>query len=191
MFENIIQSIICAQYEHTLGRSRPINRDTGAIATDPNNAMEITFSLSNHWDREDGYRHLKILIYGGGSNYIGVYGSLDWSVIENEAILDDDTTAHAYTEGKTPWVLYGYHDSGWREAVGYILREFSERISCINALFNGATGWYKVVPISKSAADALSDINRSRYDSRSKESWKRLSELEFQFPDVEKAIEEV
>jgi len=178
VFENIVKNIICSQFDKTLGRD-----SDPQLFSSRDKAMQITFSLSADYDKEDGFRHLKILIFGGGSNYISVYGMTDWNVIENDALTDEDDPhvkdGRDYIEGATPWVLYGCHDSCWRDAVGRLLREFRERISTIDYLFNGATGWYTVVPITETAGKVLGKINSAWYDSHTKR--QKLSDLEFHF----------
>src|ERR1700722_7192684 len=100
MFENIVESIICSEFD---------KRYRGG-EIDKNQAMLIKFSLALNYEIEDGYRNLHILIFGGGYNYIGVYAKADWTVSDGER----GTDAFVYTKGETPFVLYGYHDSCWR-----------------------------------------------------------------------------
>jgi hypothetical protein len=176
--DNIVQNIICSQFDSTFGRSRSDTKATiqthggRSITIDTNSAidhaMQVKFSLSPNYDVEDGYRNLTILLFGNGSNYIAVYAKVDWHV--------QYTTTE---KGESPWVCYGYHDSCWRDAVGSILREFHGRINTIDYLFNGPTGWYKDVTLTEEQIVSLKAIRDARYE---KGDWTRLTDLEFHFP---------
>ena len=150
MLTNVVDSIICSQFNHAFGYARK-SPEASRFRTEPDRAMLVKFSLSPDYDREEGYRNLSILIFGGGANYIGVYGKLDWNVIAREDLTDDDppcvVEGRDYVKGETPWVLVVYHDSCWRGGVHGLLWQYRDRISTIDSLFNGDTGWYSDVQV--------------------------------------------
>jgi hypothetical protein len=175
MFSYIVGNIICSEFEHTFGGSRPDAKTNSEI----HRAMQVRFSLNPDYTKEDGYRHLTVLLYGGGSNYIAVYGKLDWNVIP----VEYDGKTKEYTEGNTDWVLLGYHDSCWRSAVTDLLWKYRERIATIDSLFNGPTGWYKTINLTEEERKRLHEIRTDRDKSFSTLNHKqvKLEDLEFQF----------
>lgn len=187
---NIIQSIICSQFESTFGRSRPDTKATiqthaGRSATvdtssDPTHAMQVKFSLSPNYDVEEGYRTLTMLLFGGGSNYIAVYAKLDWNVGD---LSTNENEEFVYIKGETPWVCYGYHDSCWRDSVGIILREFHDRIITIDYLFNGSSGWYKNVSLTEEQIAELKAVRDKKYEGTGPWTWTRVSDQEFNFEE--------
>jgi hypothetical protein len=184
MFENIVANIITSQFSHQFGRDRD-----GIVKynSDPFNAMQVKFSLSPDYDREDGYRDLTILIFGGGSNYISVFAKLDWNVIALDDLTDEEDPdvkpGRDYVKGETPWVLQCHHDSCWRDSINSLLWEYRDRVSTIDSLFNGATGWYKTVPVDESMTNELDAIRRNTpgYGNNNGERV-TLAGLEFKFP---------
>jgi len=90
-------------------------------------ALLVDFSLSIDYDKEDGYRHLQILIWAE-YNYVGVFCQETWNV--RQSIFDDDKELEPgpYEKGTSEWTSYSYHDSGWVEGVERILREYERRI---------------------------------------------------------------
>ena len=185
MYEHIVRSIICSQFETNFGREAGLETHSSRTR-----AMQVKFSISPDYAHEDGYRNLTILIFGGGSNYIGVYAKVDWNVTANNSGLDiewneaeaDASRNPEYVKGVTPWVCYGYHDSCWRDSVESILREFHDRISTIDSLFNGQTGWYKSLELSKEQIAEAKAIRKARYESNAV--WQKLTDLEFKFNRV-------
>lgn len=131
MLENVISTIICSQFEKEFGRTRE-------RLSDPDNAMSIRFNLATDYEKEDGYRSLAILLFGFGTNYIGVFAQLQWNVWrgENEPV-----------RGGTPWVLISCHDSCWREGVSRLIWEYRERILTIDSVFQ-TNRWYSTVLLS-------------------------------------------
>jgi len=173
MFENIVQSIICSEFQQRFTRNGEYSQGSSS-STDK--AMHVKFSLSTSYAIEEGYRNLHILIFGGGSNYISVFAKLDWNVTP----ISDEENEPEYTQGQTPWVFYGCHDSCWRDAVHIIIWEFRERISSIDWVFGG---WYKITPMEDKY---LEDSRNAHYKKRRRQSsWQKVSELEFHF-DIEK-----
>jgi hypothetical protein len=180
MFENIVGNIIYSEFEHKFGRSRPEAKTNSEI----DKAMQVKFSLYPDYSKEYGYRYLTILLFGGGLNYIGVYGKLDWNVVSKDDIEDDDNLKEGkhYQEGKTPWVLLGYHDSCWRSCVDDTIHKYRDRICTIDTLFNGENGWYKSVTITDEQAESFREIrlNTPGYGNVTGKRI-RLEELEFKF----------
>lgn len=187
MFENIVSNIICSEFEHKFGRSHK-RAEGDNYMSDRSNAMQVTFHLSPDYKVEDGYRHLTLLIFGGGSNYYSVYGKIDWNVIRNEwsdgEYLEE---GKEYVTGDTGWLLLARHDSCWREGVERTLWEFRDRISHIDSLFSNE-GWYQKVAISEDTAEALEQIRRDTPGyGNARGSRKTLKELEFQFEPLASA----
>jgi hypothetical protein len=168
--DNIIQSIICSQFNSTFGRDAALDTNS-----DRTHAMQVRFSISPNYDLEDGYRNLTILLFGAGSNYIAVYAKMDWNLV---------STVGEPVKGETPWVCYGYHDSCWRDSVGNILREFHGRINTIDYLFNGVTGWYKNVALTPGQIAELKAVRDARYEGHAVR--KTVSDLEFVTPHEHK-----
>lgn len=190
MFERIVSTIICTEFERTYGRD--ITRDD--YASDRDHAMKFTFSLSTNYDVEEGYRNLDIFIYGGGSNYISVYARTDWNVIRNEWSNGDTLDkGRDYIKGQTPWILYGHHDSCWRDSVYDLLWKNRERITSIDRLFNNH-GWWTEVPVNAEFRKELDAIRQGTpgygsglYDAKARR--QRIEDLEFQFGVENKPVE--
>jgi len=186
----VIDSIICSEFDHKFGRSG----SKGALS-DPTDAMILTFGLSPFYDEEQGYRHLHLLLYGGGGNYISVYGKLDWNVIAHEDVLDDGTTKAEYTQGDTGWVLLCHHDSCWRGAVHDIVWEYRDRINYLNTLFRIGfahpdsphferaqhQGWYTRLTLTEEEQGRLREIRKSTPGYGGEGRRLRLDEQEFRF----------
>lgn len=188
MFERIVSNIICTEFDRTYGRSSPVV----GYCSDPDHAMKFTFSLSTNYDVEEGYRNMDILIYGGGLNYISVYARTDWNVIRNEWSDGERLKkGREYIKGQTPWILYGHHDSGWRDAVYDLLWKNRERISHIDTLFNNH-GWWTEVPVNEEFRKELDTIRHhtpgygTDYDAKAKR--QRIEDLEFQFGAENKPV---
>lgn len=167
--KNIVQSIICNEYEKKFHRA------------EPGRAMKVVFSLGNDWDVEYGYRHLEIILYDFGCNYVAVFGRTNWNVIRKEWSDGDYLQAgREYVKGETPLVLYGYHDSCWREAVGSVLRDFEQRIVSIDTLFDG--GWAKSITVDADLSKVMNGTIRSTpgYGGEGKRA--KLYDLDFKFP---------
>jgi len=169
MFENVVQSIICSEFERNYGRR------TASIEDARNYAMKVTFNLSPDYAIEEGYRHLDILIYSGGMNYIGVYARTDWTVIRKEWSDGEQLDV----KGQSPWILYGYHDSCWRDAVRTLLWEFRERVATIDSLFS-TNGWWTAVTMTVELREELQEILRKPYDRERI----TLKDVDFQFPVI-------
>lgn len=191
MFERIVSNIITTEFDSTYGRR------SGQYASDRDHAMKVTFSLTLNYDVEEGHRNLDILIFGGGSNYISVYARTDWNVIRNEWSADDDTleSGRDYVKGQTPWLLYGCHESCWRDAVHDLLWKNRQRITSIDTLFNNS-GWWTSVPVSKDFQNELDTIRRHTpgytsgvYDATAKRQY--IEDLEFHFGAENKPVEVV
>ena len=164
---NIVSHIICSEYEHRW-------RKCGLPS-----AMKVVFSLTNDYDVEDGYRHLEILVYDFGNRYVGVFGKADWNVIRNE--WSDGYTldaGHEYVKGATPYVLYGHHDSCWREAVETILREYEKKIVLIDCVFGGLT---KPIRVDDDLKKLLKGVITATPGYGGHGVRAKLSDLEFQF----------
>jgi hypothetical protein len=93
-------------------------------------------------------------VYGGGSNYIGVFAKLDWTVKRGTS---EDEDSPKYVEGATPWVLLGKHDSCWRDAVYGVIRDYICHICTIDTL----RGWYKVVAVDEPLEETLAEVIRN------------------------------
>jgi hypothetical protein len=167
MLENIVASIIYTDFQRSF---KDVEVWPSSVA------MKVKFSLSCDWNREEGYRNLEILIFGGGSNYIGVYAKIDWNV-------KDLVNIHNSAKGDTDWVLVGYHDSCWREAVSNLMQEFSNRIITIDSLFNRGN-WYDTVVLSTQNEEHLDQIRKGTpgYGNVQGEQIK-VQDLEFWFPE--------
>lgn len=178
MFESIVNSIICSEFQQRFCRGGEIAQGN---MSSPDKAMLVKFSLSPSYAIEDGYRNLHILIFGGGSNYISVFAKVDWAVIRNEWSDGNDylKAGREYIQGETPWVFYGCHDSCWRDSVRTIIGEFHKRINSIDWVFGG---WYKTITITEEYAKGLKTSRNTGYKGGGRQSdWKKASELQFHF----------
>src|SRR5271157_6011394 len=108
MLTNILSTIICQEFEKA-----PVFKTPGYMSS-IDTAMLVNFRLAIDSEVEEGYRHLSLLIFGGGCNYIKVFARLKWTVVELSALNDDEAPSNSYTEGETPWILLSDHDSCWR-----------------------------------------------------------------------------
>ena len=176
MYDSIVENIICSEFDNRYGKGAGLETHSH-----PTHAMQVTFNLHAE-EGEEGYRHLKVLIFGGGLNYISVYAKADWVVISDSDVVDDDYVKAEYTKGETPWVCYGHHDSGWREAVENLLKEFRHRVGSIDSLFVNR-GWYNDVALTEEQIEELRQIRYERYSHGYDR--KKVSELEFKFPNEE------
>lgn len=138
--QSLLTKVLVQTFEEKAGKFQIHSKDG------QRRALKTTFSLSIDHDKEEGYRHLDVVIYGP-MNYIGVVARERWTVVPLEGLEDDDDgglkPGYDYTDGATPWKLYCYHDSGWRtDGIDEILKEYGSRII-------GFTGpsFYQVVEV--------------------------------------------
>lgn len=126
---HIIESIITTTYDTEFKNSFILKK---------NSAMEVSFNLTVDYDKEDGYRHLFIRLFGTG--YVTVLSNETWIVANaNDMHLENPK----YDEGQTGWKFQGCHDSCWRDSVHKLLREYSDRLTNINTIVN----WYKTIEL--------------------------------------------
>lgn len=132
---NIIESIICDTFAKEFVRNEnPLYK----------RSMEISFNLTVDYDKEDGYRHLIIRLFGTG--YITVLANETWIVTPNDDLHLKDPK---YDEDQTGWIFVGCHDSCWRDFVHKILYEYSDRLMNINT----TATWYKSIELTEEELD--------------------------------------
>lgn len=98
-------------------------------------AMLVEFDKSIDHDKEDGYRHFELMIYGP-ANYVQVWVRETWNVIpldDLEYNAEEDESfvkpGKSYDKGASPWQLIGDHDSGWRGRIQDFLRSNEKEIT--------------------------------------------------------------
>jgi len=128
---HIIKSIICDTYDREFKRIDKPKHDA---------AMEISFSLKINFDKEDGYRHLNIRLFGTG--YVTVLSNETWVVAPADKMHLENPP---YDTGETGWKFLGCHDSCWRDSVDRVLKEYSDKLADI-AAFNG---WYRKIKLTE------------------------------------------
>jgi hypothetical protein len=109
-------------------------------------AMVVGFSIPIDYDKEQGYRHLDVAIYGP-MNYVGVWTRERWTVIPLEDLEDDgegDTCVKKgkdYNKGQSEWKQVCYHDSGWRSVVQDIIFQNRDKLGT----FDGTCKFYTLI----------------------------------------------
>ena len=134
--ENIVSNIICITFENEIKRWQTKN--------EKQYAMMVSFALSLDYDKEDGYRHLDILIYGP-MNYVTVLVRERWTIIPIDELDGDDSLKPGcdYREGDSGWFLAAYHDSCWTsDGVQSTIYKNRDRINCLST---GLGEWYKKI----------------------------------------------
>ena len=136
MLEWMLTKVICDTYEKEF-RSNP----------DQSLAMSIPISIHIDHEKEDGYRHLELLIMWKG--YVGVFVRETYTVIPLEGIDHENDClkeGYDYSEGQTEWQCLSCHDSCWRsDGVERFIFKNRERLSG----FSTISGWYKTVNLSE------------------------------------------
>lgn len=139
---NIIDSIICETYNNEFKYSKNPRQDV---------AMEVAFNLTVDYDKEDGYRHLFIRLFGTG--YVTVLSNETWIVANaNDMHLENPN----YDEDQTGWKFLVCHDSCWRDSVHRLLQEYADRLMNINASKN----WYKTINLTNEELDFYRKLKR-------------------------------
>lgn len=158
MMENIVSNIITTTFDNDVKRWQTKN--------EKQMAMMISFSLSLDYDKEEGYRHLDILIYGP-MNYVGVLVRERWTIIPVDEVEEDSLKPGCeYREGQTPWMLASYHDSCWTsDGVQSTIWKNRERINCLSTGFGK---WFDKVEMTSELLETFqkltsSDRNRDTY----------------------------
>ncbi len=172
MDKHIVASIICAEFRKAFEDTRGFSERS--------KGMKVTFNLRLDYTREEGYRKLEMLIFGGGSNYISVFGRLAWTVVPVEGLATDDglKPGYDYTDGSTPWVHFSCHDSCWTsDGVESVLSLFNERVISMETRYDR---WYEAVDLSDEELEAFQEITRETRAGRATHS-RNLTNLEFQF----------
>lgn len=120
--------------------------------------MLVSFSLNLDWDKEEGYRHLDVLIYAP-MNYVAVMVKERWTVIPNNEIDDSGDGLKPgcdYREGETPWKLASYHDSCWRsDGIDNVIWTNREKI---NTLSGDIGHWYKKIEMTPELIDTFENL---------------------------------
>src|SRR6478609_3304089 len=106
--------------------------------------FKISLKLQIDSEKEDGYRHLDILIYAP-QNYVGVYFRQRWDLISKDDLEFDDEedvpkTDKDYVKEATAWERMAFHDSGWTEGLTRILDAFDSRILGVDG-----SDWFEIV----------------------------------------------
>lgn len=142
-FKGIVESIICTEFEKNVGRWQSKENEP--------KAMLVTFRLDVNYKIEEGYRHLDLMLYGP-QNYVGVFARERWVVIPREDLECDeyfDTMVKKdaqYQKGQTPWMMEGYHDTCWRDAVDRVIWANQDRINSIGGKFSD---WYSKIQVTE------------------------------------------
>ena len=154
--ENIVSNIICTTFDNEIKRWQTKNEKQFA--------MQVSFSLSLDYDKEEGYRHLDIgyrhldiLIYGP-MNYVGVLVRERWTIIPVDEIADEDSLKEGckYRESDTGWLLASYHDSCWTsDGVQSTIFKNRHRINCLSTRFNE---WYKKIEMTPELLERFNKI---------------------------------
>lgn len=139
---NIIDAIICETYNNEFKHSKTPRQDL---------AMEVAFNLTVDYEKEDGYRHLFIRLFGTG--YVTVLSNETWIVANaNDMHLESPK----YDEGQTGWKFLGCHDSCWRDSVHRVLQEYADRLMNINT----TSKWYKTINLTDEELDLYRNLER-------------------------------
>ena len=143
---NILTSIIVQTFHKEVGKFQ-IDKDAKALL--------VSFKLQIDHDKEDGYRHLDILVYAP-QNYVGVFFRQRSNLIATADLeYDDDGDGQPkpgknYIKEATAWERIAFHDSGWIEGIDRILKAFEDRILSLNA-----KDWFEVVDVPEFVASLV------------------------------------
>jgi len=147
--ENIVSNIICTTFENEVKRWQTKNEKQFA--------MMVSFSLSLDYDKEEGYRHLDILIYGP-MNYVGVLVRERWTIIPIDELDGEDSLKPGcdYREGDSGWLFASYHDSCWTsDGVQRTIYKNRDRINCLST---GLGEWYKKIEMTPELLETFHNI---------------------------------
>lgn len=138
---SMLSDVICSAFQHHCGKWQVRKEDP--------KAFQVEFRTRTDHGKEEGYRHLELLIYGP-MNYVQVWVRRTWDVIPLDDMCEDDDgemvpkQGKKYQKGASEWELKGEHDSCWRDAVDRVLREYEKDITG----FDRGDDWFKLVPVS-------------------------------------------
>lgn len=136
---NIIDSIICDTYNREFKYHK---------ITQSDHAMEVSFSLEIDYDKEDGFRHLILRLFGTG--YVTVLCNETWNVAPRDKMHLENPP---YDKGETGWKFLGCHDSCWRDSVRRLLQKYSKFPTKDNSYsinnIDSICGWYKRITLTK------------------------------------------
>lgn len=142
---NIINSIVCDTYDHEFKRCEKSRSNV---------AMEISFSLHIDYDKEDGYRHLLIRLFGTG--YVTVLCNETWVVAPADKMHLNNPP---YDKGETGWKFLGCHDSCWRDSVDRLLKEYSDRLTNIDSIYR----WYQRIQLTEEELHSYRTLETEAY----------------------------
>ncbi len=144
MLENIVSSIITTTFENEVKRWQTKNEKQFA--------MLVSFGLSLDYDKEEGYRHLDILIYGP-MNYVGVLVRERWTIIPVDDLEEDGIKSGCdYRKGDSGWFFASYHDSCWTDGVQSTINKNRERINCLST---DLSNWYKKIEMTPELSETF------------------------------------
>ena len=151
---NIIDSIVCDTYDREFKRCENTQR---------NHAMEISFNLLPDYDKEDGYRHLIIRLFGTG--YVTVLCNETWNVAPADQMELENPS---YDKGETGWQFLGCHDSCWRDSVHRLLQKYSEFPTNDNSSYKlsgiqSLCGWHKRITLTEKELTAYRKLATEAY----------------------------
>lgn len=158
-FIGIVENIICNEFEKRIGRNQ--------ASWDKLEAMLLSFRIDTNYKIEEGYRHLDLMIYAP-HNYVGVFVKEKWDVIPKEDLECGDDfdpvvkKGKDYHKGQTRWLMEGYHDSCWRDAVNRVLWDNRDRIN----MLDGFSYWYKTVDVTEELLKDLEPLMHREGDYR-------------------------
>lgn len=161
---SMLGDIICQTFQRQVGK----NQVPLFSAPEPGHmpkAMRIEFRLPTNYDKEEGYRHVELLLYAPG-NYVAVVSREHWTVIPREALDYDEENeeefikqGYDYEEGYGEWRRWSYHDSCWRtDGVDRFLHEYENRLQGLNGLGE----WYQTVELSSEQVEEIMGVVRAR-----------------------------
>jgi hypothetical protein len=125
----LLSTVICKTFEKVCGKWQ-------AKKSEPK-AFLVSFSIPTDYDKEEGYRHLDLVLYAE-FNYVSVYTRERWEVISVDDLEEGDDAGvkpgKDYTKGDSGWNLIGSHDSCWREMVQDFISTNASRLNTFNSL---------------------------------------------------------
>ena len=173
MIQDILSSIICREYEKNF-KMQNWNRGSELVK-----AMEITINLNLDYEKEEGYRELKILIFNE-YNYVSVFAKLLWNVVKSGRVeVEREDELKPGIEGSTPFVHFSAHDTCWcSDGIERIIHLFRNRLNCLEGF---GSDWYKVRMLEESEVRDFCQVSSDTRNGQAPHASK-FTEMEFKFP---------
>jgi hypothetical protein len=90
-------------------------------------ALCFSFALSVDCEKEEGYRHLKVVVFAP-DNYVQVWSQETWCVRPVEDGEAPAKPSTSYEEGAGDWKKEADHDSCWPEGLRRVFDRYDDKV---------------------------------------------------------------